>query len=237
MARPTVLLGLLGTTLDVGKGPQRWERWRPTVGVCQQEDLVVSRFELLYPPKATGLRDQIVEDIRSVSPETQVRAHALDLKDPWDFETVYAALHDFAKSYAFDTDKEDYLVHITTGTHVAQICLFLLTESRHIPGKLIQSGPKFRPPDPAGEVRVIDLDLSRYDKIAARFEREHTDRVAGLKSGIRTRNQAFNRLIDELEHVAAHSNDPILLAGPTGAGKSQLARRVYELKRQARVVE
>src|SRR5689334_1858207 len=103
MSKPTVLIGLLGTTLDVGKGPARWERWRPTVGVCQQEDLVVSRFELLYPPKATGLRDGIIADIASVSPETRVRAHPLDLKDPWDFEAVYGALHDFAKSYAFDT--------------------------------------------------------------------------------------------------------------------------------------
>lgn len=237
MAKPLVVIGLLGTTLDVGKGPPRWERWRPTVGVCQQEDMVVARFELLYPPKVTGLRDQIVADIGSVSPETEVRPHALDLKDPWDFEGVYAALHDFAKGYRFDTETEEYLVHITTGTHVAQICLFLLTESRHIPGRLLQSGPKYRPPDPAGEVRIIDLDLSRYDKIAARFGRAQKDRVAGLKSGIRTRNRSFNRLIDELEHVASNSTDPILLTGPTGAGKSHLARRVYELKRQTRLVQ
>ncbi|MBC7771924.1 MAG: sigma 54-interacting transcriptional regulator [Pyrinomonadaceae bacterium] len=232
MSKPLVVIGLLGTTLDVGKGPNRWDRWRPSVCVCQQEDMVVSRFELLTPPRATGLRDQIIADIASVSPETVVGQHTLDLKDPWDFEGVYAGLHDFARSYPFVPDKEEYLVHITTGTHVAQICLFLLTESRHFPAKLIQSGPKFRPPDPAGEVRLIDLDLSRYDKIATRFDREHKERVAGLKSGISTRNAAFNRLINELEHVATHATDPILLMGPTGAGKSQLARRVYELKKQ-----
>jgi transcriptional regulatory protein RtcR len=237
MSKPIVVLGLLGTTLDVGKGTPRWERWRPSVGICQQDDLLIARFELLYPPKAVGLRDQIVQDIASVSPETMVKPHPLDLKDPWDFEGVYAALHDFAKAYPFAPDREEYLVHITTGTHVAQICLFLLTESRHIPGKLIQSGPKFRPPDPAREVRLIDLDLSRYDKIATRFDREHKDRIAGLKSGIRTRNAAFNRLIDELEHVAARSVDPILLMGPTGAGKSQLAKRIYELKRQAHRID
>lgn len=125
----------------------------------------------------------------------------------------------------------------SASTHVAQICLFLLAESRHLPAKLIQSGPKFRPPDPAGEVRLIDLDLSRYDKIASRFEREQKDRIAGLKSGIQTGNKAFNRLIEELEHVAAHSVEPILLTGPTGAGKSHLARRVYELRRHTRLVE
>ena len=237
MPKPVVVIGMLGTTLDVGRGPQRWERWRPTVGVCQQEELVVSRFELLHPSKAMGLRDQIIADIASVSPETRVCPHPLELKDPWDFESVYAALHDFAKGYAFTPETEDYLVHITTGTHVAQICLFLLCESRHIPARLAQSGPKFRPPDPAGEVRLIDLDLSRYDKIAMRFDREQKSRIAGLKSGIPTRNKAFNRLIDELEHVAAHSVDPMLLTGPTGAGKSHLAKRIYELKHQSRQVE
>jgi transcriptional regulator with GAF, ATPase, and Fis domain len=52
-----------------------------------------------------------------------------------------------------------------------------------------------------------------------------------LKSGIATRNAPFNELIEQLEHVAARSRDPILLTGPTGAGKSQLAKRIYELKR------
>ena len=54
-----------------------------------------------------------------------------ELDDPWDFEQVYGALHDFARGYDFDTEREDYLVHITTGTHVAQICMFLLTESHY----------------------------------------------------------------------------------------------------------
>jgi transcriptional regulatory protein RtcR len=52
-----------------------------------------------------------------------------------------------------------------------------------------------------------------------------------LKSGIKTRNAAFNRLIEEIENVAMHSTEPILLIGPTGAGKSLLARRIYELKK------
>ena len=40
-----VILGLLGPSLDNGKGPQRWERWRPTVSLCQHDDLIVHRLE------------------------------------------------------------------------------------------------------------------------------------------------------------------------------------------------
>lgn len=78
---------------------------------------------------------------------------------------------------------------------------------------------------------IIDLDLSRYNRIAQRFTREREDTVSFLKAGIATRNPQFNALIDQIERVAIRSRAPILLIGPTGAGKSFLARRVYELKR------
>jgi transcriptional regulatory protein RtcR len=77
---------------------------------------------------------------------------------------------------------------------------------------------------------LIDLDLSRYDGIAQRFRAEQHDALVFLKSGIATRNRRFNALIEEIERVAVHSRAPMLLAGPTGAGKSFLARRMYELK-------
>jgi transcriptional regulatory protein RtcR len=35
-------------------------------------------------------------------------------------------LFQFARVYPFDTEMEDYVIHITTGTHVAQTCLFFL---------------------------------------------------------------------------------------------------------------
>src|SRR5262245_15438797 len=143
----TVVVGFVASTLDQGRGAERWERWRPTVSLCQHENLLVHRFELLYQKKFAALAHTLVDDIRTVSPETQVKLSEIDLDDPWDFEEVYGALHDFAVGYQFDTDHEDYLVHITTGTHVAQICMYLLTESRHLPAKLIQSSP----PPPRGK--------------------------------------------------------------------------------------
>src|SRR5262245_42436361 len=137
MTRPTVVLGLLGSTLDAGLGNARWNRWRPTVSVCQHPDLLVRRFELLVQPAFMDLGRKVAADLRQVSPETEVHVRPIELRNAWDFEEVYGALHDFARSYPFRPEKEDYLVHITTGTHVAQICLFLLTESRYLPGRLL----------------------------------------------------------------------------------------------------
>jgi transcriptional regulatory protein RtcR len=236
--RQTVLVGLLGTTIDRGKGTKRWEIWRPSVAACQHPDLLIDRFELLHSQRYAALAETIRDDIRRVSPETTVRLHQSEPTDPWDFEEVYGSLHDFARSYTFDTDAEDYLVHITTGSHVAQICLFLLTESRHIPGRLLQTSPplRVRGGDP-GTFRIIDLDLSKYDRLASRFARDELDERSLLKSGIPTRNRGFNALVDRLDRVTKRSSAPILLLGPTGAGKSLLARRVYELKKARRLVQ
>ena len=227
-----VVFGLLGTVLDSGFHQERWNKWRPTISLCKHAELPIDRFELIYDPKFKDMAGLIMADIPRVSPNSEVKGTPQPLLDPWDFEEVYAALHDFARSYEFKPDTEDYLVHITTGSHVQQICLFLLTESRHFPGRLVQTSPadaKRRGPD--GKFAIIDLDLSKYDRLASRFGTEQKEARTFLKSGIATRNERFNQLIEQIEHVAIHAKEPILLTGPTGAGKSQLARRIYELKK------
>ncbi len=183
-----IAIGLLGQRLDSGPPDEdRWHNWRPSVALCQHEELLVDRYELLFEQHLTSMAEQVAADIRSVSPETDVRLHPLTFRDPWDFEEVYGILHAFASDYLFRPDSERYLVNITTGTHVQQICLFLLAESRHIPGELLQLSPPRRKHTSQGTYRVIDLDLSRYDQLAARFALEQQTSVSFLKSGIATR--------------------------------------------------
>ncbi len=227
-----VVIGFIGSQLDSGVGSGRWEKWRPTVSLTQHEDLVIDRLVLFYDRKYQSLLQILTEDIASVSPETDVTPVEMTIADPWDFGQVYAALFDFAAQYPFDTEREDYWIHITTGTHVAQICLFLMLEARYFPGVLLQTSPPRRQKNGLiGSYALIDLDLSHYDAIAKRYTKAEADAIALLKSGIETRNPAFNRMISEIEHVAVRSKAPMLLMGQTGAGKSFLAKRVYELKK------
>ncbi|AOM41494.1 RNA repair transcriptional activator RtcR [Xenorhabdus hominickii] len=235
-----VAIGVLGTTLDRrGKKANRWEKWRPTIGMCQQPELPIDKLELLYQPNDAVLAQRVKEDIEQVSPQTEVVLNAIQIADPWDFEEVYTALLDFAVRYPFDIENEEYLVHITTGTHVAQICWFLLTEARYLPAQLLQTSPQSGDHEshPEGIYTIIDLDLSRYTTLTSRFLREQQEQVAFLKSGIATRNANFNRLIDQIERVALRSTAPILLTGPTGAGKSFLARRIYQLQQSRHLLK
>lgn len=233
MGKRQVVFGMLGIQLDAGTGPGRWQKWRPTVALGMHEDFVPDRIELLVDARRFGTLTALVrEDLALTAPDTAVHVHDTYMADPWEFEGVYACLHDFLAGYAFQPDEEDYYIHITTGTHVSQICWFLLTESRHFPGRLLQTSPprKQHVGDP-GTYAVIDLDLSRYDHIAQRFAQQQLQDRDLLKGGIATRNPAFNRMIEQIETVATRSRAPMLLMGPTGAGKSQLARRVFDLKK------
>jgi len=232
MTKKTVVVGFLGSQLDAGQGAGRWEKWRPTVSLVQHQDTLVHRLELLHVPRHEALARAVQRDIAAVSPETEVKLVSMEIVDPWDFGEVYGVLYDWVRRYPFDSSREQYWAHITTGTHVAQICLFLLVESRFLPGVLLQTAPpKKQVRNDPGSFALIDLDLSRYDALAQRFEAEQRDALAFLKSGIATRNKGFNALIEEIERVAIRSRAPILLTGPTGAGKSHLARRMYELKK------
>jgi len=209
--KDNIVIGLLGPSLDSGKGPARWEKWRPSVALCQHENLLVTRLELLYQKKYAVLASNVVDDIEHISPETDVRLNLIEFDDPWDLQQVYGALHDFARNYKFNTEDEEYLVHITTGTHVAQICMFLLTESNYFPGKLIQtSPPSKRSKETQGTFEIIDLDLSKYDRIASRFSRRPKRPFRFLNPAIETRNADFNRLIARIEQVAINSVDPLL---------------------------
>lgn len=233
--KPTVVFGFLGTTLDRSQGADRWSRWRPTVSMCQQEDLLISRLELLAEPKYEPLVSQVVADIRQVSPETVVRVHDMHIQDPWDFQEVYEKLYDLTRGYTFEPEKEDYLIHLTTGTHVAQICWFLLNEANFLPARLLQTSPPRREGrDNIGARRyeIIDLDLSKYDRLATRFAKEQEQTLDFLKSGIATKSKSFNKLIEQIELVAVNSRAPMLITGPTGAGKSMLAGRIYDLRKQ-----
>ena len=227
-----IVIGFLGTQLDMGKK----RRWKPTVSLVSHAHFQVDRLELLFDRRFNRLAHQVMLEIEALSPGTEVMLVEVNLTDPWDFQEMYGKLFDFARAYGFDEDRERYHVHLTTGTHVAQICWFLLTESRHIPAKLIQTGPP-GPNEDVAKFDIIDLDLSRFNALQQRFDQLSREYSSQLKGGIETRNADYNALIDRIELVASNSDAPILLLGETGTGKTELADRIYNLKLDRRRVK
>jgi len=221
-----VVIGFLGTKLDMGKRRE----WRPSVQLCAHAGFPVDRIELIHDQRHHHLACDVAAAIGKTSPGTEVRLVRIDMADPWDFQEVYGKLYDFAAAYGFDEDRERYHVHLTTGTHVAQICWFLLAESRHVPALLVQTGPPRNDAQPNGTLDIIDLDLARYNALQRRFEAAARDHSALLLGGVETVSPAMQALVERLELVATASDAPILLLGEPGTGKTTLASHIHELK-------
>jgi transcriptional regulatory protein RtcR len=234
---PIEIYSIVGMKLDKaskrrGAFNKRFQRWRPSVSLAHVPK--VAAIHLIYD-KDKDLVEDIAQDIAAINPDIRVVLHAVRFDDPWELAGVHLTLSDFVDSLHLDqqTDRE-LLFHITTGTAIQKICVYKLVETRTFPGKLIQT----QPDDEQGNRRyqIIDLDLSRYDAVAERRKKQKQADENQLKRGIPTRNPHFNSLIDEIEVVARRSPFPILLMGQTGAGKSDLARQIYELKTKFRQV-
>lgn len=68
-AKKNVVIGVLGTVLDRrGKKANRWHKWRPSIGLCQQPDLHIDRFELVYQPGDMQTAGRVKEDIEQALP-------------------------------------------------------------------------------------------------------------------------------------------------------------------------
>jgi transcriptional regulatory protein RtcR len=144
---------------------------------------------------------------------------------------------DFALGYDFK-ENCDYYVQLATGTHTAQICLFQLTEARYFPAKLVDSQMIPREAEPwRGKVAIIDLNLAQFDKIMSRHRMVAQKGAYALKRGIATKNPHYNAQIAKIENVCMRTSEPIQLTGESGVGKTELAKGIYDLRRDRHLVE
>ena len=113
------MVSFLGTVLDnSGQGHDRWRKWRPNVAMHQYPGFQFDRVELFIQNRFLDLAERVKADIQQVAPQTEVNFIPLEMENPWDFSEVYTKLHEWAHHYPFDIEKENYIIHITTGTHV-----------------------------------------------------------------------------------------------------------------------
>lgn len=156
------VIGFLGEPVELGRHPNRWERWRPTVALCQLEAFHIDRFELLHKPAATPAAHRIRADIHMVSPRTDVRLTPVELKRDSDFENVYCTLHDFIRQYPFAPATEEYLLNLMTAPPLAQIAWLLLIEAGLFPAKVvIIEPPRGLRYDSPTSIKVIDINRGR----------------------------------------------------------------------------
>ena len=62
----TTVISVLGTQKDAhgGSGPSRWDTWRPTIGLVQQESLPINELHLIFNKEFTNLAERVKATIR-----------------------------------------------------------------------------------------------------------------------------------------------------------------------------
>ncbi len=155
-------------------------------------DFPVSTYELFYQKEYSELALRVKQNIEERS-MTKVRLHLVDFKAAMELRIRVCGIFRFFPKYQFDHENLEYFVNISTGTHVMQICLFLLAEAKFVPARLVQST--------GDRKRVeIDLRLERFDLIAHRFRKQEVDDVAFLKDDIETKNADIEKRIRRIQH-------------------------------------
>ena len=231
-----VVLSILGTRKD-DPDENSSDEWSPSVAIVQNESMLhVDEYHLVYNTDFRDLAEKVQRRIESASVTTEVYLDEIALDDPWNFDEVSVKFFDYVRRSCFHRDNTEYYVHINTGTNVERICLFWLVYSNYIKARLIQFTTE-QDDKTKHELKIIDLNISGNTALTRRINTMSLEGVTFLKDDIQTRNKTYNDTIDELERLVLKTSDPILITGPTGAGKTKLASKIYELKKKHNLVD
>lgn len=149
------------------------------------------------------------------------------------FRHIYSAFAEWFASYPFDTENFNYYIYFARGNHFAHsFLLTTLINVRRLPCRIVHLRRNRNAVSPPWLAETYEAHFGKWIADISSYERTYYNTQSLLKSSIPTNNAEFNNLIAKIEHVAMHSTAPILFLGPTGSGKSQLAKRVYELRKK-----
>lgn len=217
----------------------------PTIALALHAHVLgATALRILYEPAQQKDVEIVQGAIGRLVPGLTVHADKLAQHDAFDPVSASTALMDVVSQWDQD---EAYAFSLGTGSHVHMYLWFKLVEAAYLNATLLQvvntkkgavsplanGGQLFF----AGRVTVMDMRLSRYEDIERRLMANLEDDSQFLKNGISTLNPQYNALIALIEQVGIRSDYPLLLTGQSGSGKTALAKRIYQLKRDRNTVK
>ncbi len=197
--------------------------------ILKDGSIIFSAIVFLHKGKDAELASCLAEEAKQIQNiATSLLEIPFGTKD--DQDRIAEFYYDFATTWPFDYENNEYYIFFDSLEAMSRIFMYYLNTMQMIKISLIAITPQndFYPYQT--KMYIASGDLSYYMAISRQIQQNKADSVAYLKSGIETINPQFNALIERIEQVAMYSRQPVLLCGETGTGKSQLARRIYDIK-------
>lgn len=219
--------------LDMYTGEDRKTRWRPLLELLRIESFKVDKLYFFISHLYRHIVPVLVQDLNNLSPDTEIIPVITNLNGVLTYEDIapaYKVFSSYFEKFRFDLINERYFFHLGPGNLFQHaLMLIMLFHFKRLPFQMLRLAPD--PEKPGGIImEIYEGDIRKWIASIADSEKHNVAAQTFLKSSIETRNPVFNKMIEEIEHVATHSTAPILLSGPTGSGKSHLARKIYELR-------
>lgn len=217
--------------LDEGAG------WNPFPAMPFLASPKIDSLYLITPFSMRKLLPRQADSFARLAPHMEIKIVQVKLNKDFSSDSIgdfYSYFDDYFAAFPFSPEKEDYFFHFAPGNTFSHSLMFtLLINLRALPIRILELRPTHA--EPRGE--VYNCAIQTWVAEIAKREMDRSEPQAFLKSSIKTRNTAFNELIGDIEQAATRSSAPVLLVGPTGSGKSRLARRIFELRKKRSMVK
>lgn len=234
--KPKILFATIPVDYPYRSSEERRASWAQIVTLLRLEDFPVQRLHLFVNPGNRHNVKLFYRELKSAAPHVRLKFIIVRTEKNFSIATFmnsYGFFCDWFCRYRFDTERYDYFFYFSRGNlFVHAFMITVLINLHKLPCGILHLRRNLEGNGPEWQAQPYDAHIGKWIADISRYERRRCDAQTLLKSSIPTCNARFNRLIRDIEHVALHSSAPVLLLGPTGSGKSQLARRIYELRRR-----
>jgi len=229
---------IIGKDRDMsGKSPRRWNRFRPTVAFGLQKDVPFDQLVLAYQPAQEELLTIIQDDIRNKinagnERDFEITSKIIKFQNVYDFDECYRVLSELLKSL-MTADDDRFYANMNTGTHTMQFAMYAISEQNLLPVTIVQTFPgdeveyeKEQAFSCKSHAQVIDISWIKYPQILKDIDKRH-DSFFSKTILVDTNHEDLREKIKELVDIGSSTYEPILLLGPTGTGKTRIARTVH----------
>ncbi len=214
--------------------------WRPSTALAlslqERQKITIDEYHLFYQPKLKDHESEqlngahyIKKAIERLVPGIIVTLEKIDRGNGHNLKIVYENLFTYFLNY-FNPSEADanttnirYLVHVTSGSQAARMCLFLLAQNRWVPAECVQLWT------PQKEDYIGQCSISTLDEKSKLLHNSPET----LGEIIETTDNDYRNTIAYIKRIADKTNEPILLLGDTGVGKTQIAKLIFDLRKES----